>query len=56
VIFSSFVLQTVISKVDKDVFRLHILELFYDEDRACCIARDMNIDDEYYELEMLDRY
>jgi len=56
VIFSSFVLQTVISKVDRNVFGLHILELFYDEERARCIARDMNIDDEYYELEILERY
>ena len=38
---------------DGDVFGLHLLELFHDEDRARCIARDTNIDDEYYELKMI---
>lgn len=31
---------------------LRLLELFYGGDIAHCIARDVDIDDEYYELEM----
>jgi hypothetical protein len=50
--YSSLILQTLVSRIHGEFFGLHILELYYDENRAHCIARDTNIDDDYYEPEM----